>query len=167
MTTEQPAVRASDLKKTYNLGRDSIEAVKGIDLHIPRHNIYALLGPNGAGKTTLLSMLTTLILPTHGIAEVAGFDVTREPDQIRRRIGVTFQEIVLDDDLTGREILDYHARLYRMDKQDRQRRIDALLELVELQDASRRIVKTYSGGMKRRLELARGLITDPEILFLD
>jgi len=167
MKTEQFAIRAEGLKKTYRLGKDSVEAVKGVDLQILPHTIYALLGPNGAGKTTLLSMLTTLIQPTGGVAEVAGFDVTRDPDRIRQRIGVTFQEIVLEDDLTGREILDYHGRLYRMDKQARQRQIDTLLELVELQDASDRIVRTYSGGMKRRLELIRGLITDPEILFLD
>jgi len=167
MTTGQLAIRANGLQKTYNLGKGNVEAVKGIDLEIPQHSIYALLGPNGAGKTTLLSMLTTLIKPTGGAAQIAGFDVARESDQIRRRIGVTFQEIVLDDDLTARQILDYHARLYGMGRQTRQQRIEDLLKLVELEDASQRVAKTYSGGMKRRLELIRGLMTDPEILFLD
>jgi ABC-2 type transport system ATP-binding protein len=168
MTTEQPAIETRALGKTYNPGKDDeVKALTGIDLRIPSNQIYALLGPNGAGKTTTLSILTTLIQPSQGSATVAGYDVVREPDRIRRRIGVTFQEIVLDDDLTGRQILDYHARLYRMSKQERQTRIEALLQLVELEEAADRVAKGYSGGMKRRLELTRGLISNPEILFLD
>jgi ABC-2 type transport system ATP-binding protein len=168
MTTEQPTIETHALGKTYNPGKDDeVKALKGIDLRIPRHHIYALLGPNGAGKTTTLSILTTLIQPSQGSATVAGYDIVREPDQIRRRIGVTFQEIVLDDDLTGRQILDYHARLYRMSKLERHIRIEALLQLVELEEAADRVTRGYSGGMKRRLELTRGLISNPEILFLD
>jgi ABC-2 type transport system ATP-binding protein len=116
--TEPLAIETRGLQKTFNPGKDDqVHAVKGIDLRIPRHHIYALLGPNGAGKTTTLSMLTTLIQPSGGSASVAGYDLAREPDQIRRHIGVTFQEIVLDADLTGRQVLDYHGRLYRMSKQ--------------------------------------------------
>jgi ABC-2 type transport system ATP-binding protein len=166
--TEQLAIETHGLVKTYNPGKeDEVQAVRGIDLRILRQTIYALLGPNGAGKTTTLSMLTTLIQPTAGAAIIAGHDVAREPDQIRRHIGVTFQEIVLDDDLTGRQVLDYHGRLYRMSKQERKARIDELLNLVELEEAADRVTQGYSGGMKRRLELIRGLMSMPEILFLD
>lgn len=167
-TTEQHAIKTVQLHKIYNPGKkDKVNAVKGIDLCIPPHTIYALLGPNGAGKTTTLSMLTTLIRPSSGSAYVAGYDVLRDPDQVRRRIGVTFQEIVMDDDLTGRQILDYHGRLYQMKKQERHFQINQLLSLVELEEAADRVAKGYSGGMKRRLELIRGLMSSPEILFLD
>jgi ABC-2 type transport system ATP-binding protein len=166
--TEPLAIETRGLQKTFNPGKDDqVHAVKGIDLRIPRHHIYALLGPNGAGKTTTLSMLTTLIQPSGGSASVAGYDLAREPDQIRRHIGVTFQEIVLDADLTGRQVLDYHGRLYRMSKQARTTKIDQLLQLVELEEAADRVTRGYSGGMKRRLELVRGLMSTPDILFLD
>jgi ABC-2 type transport system ATP-binding protein len=112
-------------------------------------------------------MLTTLIEPTSGNAQIAGIDVVQQPDEVRKRIGVTFQEIVLDPDLTGRESLDFHARLYGIEKSSRLAKIEALLKLVELEEAVDRRTNTYSGGMKRRLELARGLITDPMVLFLD
>jgi ABC-2 type transport system ATP-binding protein len=157
------AIRAEGLVKHYG----DVEAVRGIDLHVPQQSIYALLGPNGAGKTTMLNILTTLILPTAGQASVAGYDVVQQAAQVRQRIGVTFQDIVLDRDLTGREVLDVHARLYRLGKAERTQRIARLVELVQLGDAIDRKAKTYSGGMKRRLELARGLLTDPEVLFLD
>jgi len=157
------AIRAEGLVKHYG----DVEAVRGIDLHVPQQSIYALLGPNGAGKTTMLNILTTLILPTAGQASVAGYDVMQQAAQVRQRIGVTFQDIVLDRDLTGREVLDVHARLYRLGKAERTQRIARLVELVQLGDAIDRKAKTYSGGMKRRLELARGLLTDPEVLFLD
>jgi ABC-2 type transport system ATP-binding protein len=166
--TEQFAIETHNLTKTYNPGKeDEVQAVKDIDLGIPQNSIYALLGPNGAGKTTVLSMLTTLRQPTSGTAIVAGYDVLQQPEEVRRRIGVTFQEIVLDDDLTGRQILDYHGRLYRMDQQERERKIDELLALVELEEAAGRVTQGYSGGMKRRLELVRGLMSNPKILFLD
>jgi len=112
-------------------------------------------------------MLTTLIEPTSGSAQIMGLDVVQNASQVRQQIGVTFQEIVLDPDLTGRETLDFHARLYGIGKSDRAARIDELLKLVELEEAADRRTKTYSGGMKRRLELARGLITQPRVLFLD
>ncbi len=158
-----PAVEASGLIKRYQ----EIVAVDGVDLTIPAHSIYALLGPNGAGKTTTISMLITLIEPTSGSARVAGLDVVKQASEVRRRIGVTFQETVLDDDLTGRQTLDYHGQLYAQRKGPRQAKMTELLALVELEEAADRRVKTYSGGMKRRLELARGLMTEPEVLFLD
>lgn len=161
--SEQPAVEARGLTRRY----DDLLAVDNLDLTIPPATIYALLGPNGAGKTTTISMLTTLLQPTSGTARVAGYDITEQPGEVRRHIGVTFQEIVLDKELTGREVLDYHGRLYGMPRAKRGQRIDELLSLVELEDAADRKVKTYSGGMKRRLELARGLVTNPQVLFLD
>jgi len=158
------AITARGLTKRYN---GDILAVDGLDLDVPCGTIYALLGPNGAGKTTTVSMLTTLLRPTAGTATVAGYDVVSASAQVRARIGVTFQETVLDKDLRGQEVLDYHGRLYGMPRAERARRIAELLALVELDEAAPRLVKGYSGGMKRRLELARGLMTDPEVLFLD
>jgi ABC-2 type transport system ATP-binding protein len=164
MSINEKAISTRGLVKRY--GKD-ILAVDNIDLSIPTNSIYALLGPNGAGKTTTISMLTTLIEPTSGCAQVGGLDLVRQADQVRQRIGVTFQEIVLDPDLTGRESLDFHARLYGIGKSERLAKISELLSLVELEEAADRRTNTYSGGMKRRLELARGLITSPEVLFLD
>ncbi len=155
---------AEGLSKRFS---EDVQAVDGLDLLIATNSIYALLGPNGAGKTTTVSMLTTLLQPTEGRAVVAGHDVVKEAGAVRSRIGVTFQEIVLDPDLTGRESLDFHGRLYNMPKLKRQEAIEELLQLVELQDAADRRTDTYSGGMKRRLELARGLMTNPDVLFLD
>ena len=158
------AIEASGLVKRYS---DEVTAVEEVDLQVQENTIYALLGPNGAGKTSTIAILTTLIEPTAGSAKVAGFDVVRQAGEVRRRIGVTFQEMVLDDDLTGRQALDYHGRLYRLKVKQRQDKIADLLGLVELEDAADRKIKTYSGGMKRRLELARGLMTSPDVLFLD
>ena len=158
------AIEASGLVKRFG---EEVLAVNGVDLVIPTNNIYALLGPNGAGKTTTINMLTTLLEPTEGSAKVAGFDVVRQANQVRCQIGVTFQETVLDDELNGRQALDYHARLYGMNKEQRRAKIAELLALVELEEAADRAISTYSGGMKRRLELIRGLMTDPEVLFLD
>ncbi len=156
-------IEAHDLTKQYG----EIAALRTLSLAVPEGSIYALLGPNGAGKTTTISILTTLIQPTAGTARVAGFDVRQQPDAVRKHIGVTFQDLVLDKDLTGRQVLDVHGRLYRQPTAERQRRIGELVELVQLGDAIDRRVKTYSGGMQRRLELARGLMTDPRVLFLD
>jgi ABC-2 type transport system ATP-binding protein len=164
MITNGKAITTNGLTKHFD---KEILAVDQVDLTIPTNTIYALLGPNGAGKTTTISMLTTLIEPTSGSAQVAGLDVVQQADQVRQRIGVTFQEIVLDPDLTGRESLDFHARLYGIGKAERLAKIDELLSLVELGEAADRRTNTYSGGMKRRLELARGLITNPDVLFLD
>jgi ABC-2 type transport system ATP-binding protein len=157
------AIVAEGLVKRYG----EVTALDGVDLCVPAGAIYAMLGPNGAGKTTTIGILTTLLQPTAGTARVAGADVARQPEAVRRAIGVTFQDIVLDRDLTGRQVLDVHGKLYRMPGPDRRRRIDELVQLVRLEDAIDRRVKTYSGGMQRRLELARGLMTDPQVLFLD
>lgn len=164
MQTPEYAIETTRLTKRFD---DDVLAVDRLDLSIPTNTIYALLGPNGAGKTTTISMLTTLVQPTSGSARVAGYDVVQHAGRVRARIGVTFQEIVVDPDLTGRESLDFHARLYGMGRSERTAAINELLTLVELHDAADRRAKTYSGGMKRRLELARGLITTPAVLFLD
>ena len=160
----EEAIKTKNLTKQFDT---DVLAVDNIELSVLNNTIYALLGPNGAGKTTTISMLTTLIEPTSGSAQITGLDVVENASQVRQQIGVTFQEIVLDPDLTGRESLDFHARLYRIEKTERLARIDELLKLVELEEAADRRSKTYSGGMKRRLELARGLITKPRVLFLD
>lgn len=161
-------IEVYSLEKEYRIpGGQTVHALRGIDLSIRRGEIYAILGPNGAGKSTLLSILTTLLLPTRGSARVAGFDVTAQPAEVRRQIGVTFQEVVLDQELTGRQILDFHGRLYGRPRGERHHRIAELSALVELSNVLDRHASGYSGGMKRRLELARGLMTRPAILFLD
>jgi ABC-2 type transport system ATP-binding protein len=130
-----------------------VTAVSGLDLTVARNTIYALLGPNGAGKTTTISVLTTLLEPTDGRAMINGYDVTQDEQSVRESIGVTFQEMVLDDALTARQVLTYHGRLYGLSKKECRVKADELLALVELTDAANRRCKTYSGGMKRRLEL--------------
>ena len=167
MSKQQDTIIAIETKGLVKRFDGDILAVDGVDLAVPPNTIYALLGPNGAGKTTTIKILTTLIEPTQGEAKVAGFDVIRQAGEVRRRIGVTFQEMVVDADLTGRQVLDYHGRLYRQGNRQRRDKITELLALVELEDAADRKSQTYSGGMKRRLELARGLMTEPEVLFLD
>src|SRR6056297_2547946 len=164
MRSDREAISTRKLTKRY---RGEVLAVDSIDLSIQTNTIYALLGPNGAGNTTTVSMLTTLLKPSSGNAHIAGVDVVRQADKVRRQVGVTFQEIVLDPDLTGRESLDFHAQLYGIGKTERLAKIEKLLNLVELENAADRRTSTYSGGMKRRLELARGLITNPAVLFLD
>ena len=162
------AIQAQSLTKEYRTpDGQTVQALTGLDLTVRSGEIYALLGPNGAGKTTTLSILTTLLLPTSGTAYVAGYDVVKEPAEVRRRIGVTFQEVVLDQMLSGRHVLDFHGQLYGQSGSERRAAIAELGALVELSDVLDREVKTYSGGMKRRLELARGLMTRPLLLFLD
>ncbi|MDI6639785.1 MAG: ATP-binding cassette domain-containing protein, partial [Methanocellales archaeon] len=133
-------------------------AVDHVSISVEKGELFGLLGPNGAGKTTLISMLSTTLPPTSGVARVYGFDVLREPSSVRASIGVVFQEHSLDDRLTARENLDLHGRLYGMEKALRRKRMDEVLELVELSDRANDLVKTYSGGMMRRLEIARGLM---------
>jgi len=158
------AIQASGLVKRYS---EEVLAVDGVDLNIEANTVYALLGPNGAGKTTTILILTTLLQPTSGSASIVGLDVVHKASDVRRRIGVTFQEMILDVELTGRQVLDYHGRFYGMKKAHRKAKITELLALVELEEAANRRVSTYSGGMKRRLELVRGLMTEPDVLFLD
>jgi ABC-2 type transport system ATP-binding protein len=145
----------------------SLVAVEGVSLTIPEGELFGLLGPNGAGKTTLLSMLSTLLPPTGGEARVWGHSIREDPEGVRRSIGIVFQDPSLDIQLTGRENLDFHGRLYGLDRTQREARIREVLELVELTEKADLQVKTYSGGMRRRLELARGLMHFPKVLLLD
>ncbi|KAF5428790.1 ABC-2 type transport system ATP-binding protein [Candidatus Methanomarinus sp.] len=146
---------------------EDLTAVDSLNLQIKKGELFGLLGPNGAGKTTLINMLSTMILPSEGHAKVWDLDVKKTPSQVRQNIGVVFQGFTLDDRLSGRENLDIHGRLYGLSKHMRKQRIREVLELVELQDKADVLVKTYSGGMMRRLEIARGLMHHPKVLFLD
>ena len=146
---------------------DGLVAVDHIDLDVEEGEIFGFLGPNGAGKTTTIKMLTTLLKPSEGEAKICGYDVVKQPDLVRKSIGVVFQEPALDDQLTGRENLDFHARLYGLNRREREERIEEVLKLVGLEDRADELVKNYSGGMRRRLEIARGFIHHPRILFLD
>ena len=152
-----------DITKKY----DDFTAVDSVNLQVPRNSVYGVLGPNGAGKTTLISMLCTILHPSSGKALVNGYDVVRNPTEVRRSIGIVFQSRALDDILTGREHLEMHAALYGVPKDLRNQRIDDILELIALGKKADEYVKTYSGGMKRRLEIGRGLIHYPKVLFLD
>ena len=142
-------------------------AVDKVNLKINYGEIFGLLGPNGAGKTTLTHMLATILCPTTGTATVVGSDICKEPDKVRSAIGIVFQETSLDNNLTGRENLDFHGRMYGINSEQRKKRISEVLEIVGLANRADSLVKTYSGGMKRRLEIARGLMHHPKILFLD
>jgi ABC-2 type transport system ATP-binding protein len=157
------AVQASGLVKHYG----DVVAVRGVDLTIEAGEVFGFLGPNGAGKSTTVRMLTTLLTITSGSAHVAGLDVAREPDAVRTRIGVALQEAGLDPRQTGRELLVLQARLFGLGPGEAAARAEDLLELVELEDAADRLIKGYSGGMKRRLDLASALVHRPEVLFLD
>ena len=142
-------------------------AVDKISFNVGEGEIFGLLGPNGAGKTTTISVLSTIISLTSGSASVQGKNVLREKDAVRKAIGIVFQDPSLDDELTGRENLDLHARLYGVKGREKRESISRVLKLVELEDKANNAVKTYSGGMKRRLEIARGFIHNPRVLFLD
>ena len=162
------SVEALGLVKTFEGKKGSVvEAVRGVDLRVESGEVFGFLGPNGAGKSTTVRMLTTLTTITAGTARVAGVDVASDPDGVRRRIGVALQEVGLDPRQSGREILILQARLFGLAKRAAQARAEELLELVDLADAADRRTKTYSGGMKRRLDLASALVHEPEVLFLD
>ncbi len=156
-------VEVKGLTKKYG----QLEAVRGIDLVVEAGEIFGFLGPNGAGKTTTISILCTLVRKTSGDARVAGLDVDADPSAVRSRIGLVFQDPSLDAQLTGRENLELHGQIYGVPGALRRQRIAELLEMVELGDRANSLVQTYSGGMKRRLEIARGLLHHPEVLFLD
>jgi ABC-2 type transport system ATP-binding protein len=157
------AIATDSLVKKF----DDLVAVDNISFSVPTGELFGLLGPNGAGKTTTINMLSTLLNATSGYAEVAGYDVSKKRDEVRRSIGVVFQEMALDSQLTGKENLTFHAMMYGLGKADREAKIREVLELVELTDKADVLVRKYSGGMKRRLEIARGLIHRPQVLFLD
>src|SRR5437868_5397578 len=163
-TADDPAVEARGLRRTFKGG---VEAVRDIDLRVERGEIFGFLGPNGAGKSTTVRMLCTLLPPTAGTAKVAGVDVVADPAEARRRIGVALQEIGLDPVQTGRELLELQCGLYGIRGSAARARAQELLELVGLTEAADRRTKTYSGGMKRRLDLASALVHSPEVLFLD
>jgi ABC-2 type transport system ATP-binding protein len=158
---------AEGLVKNYDSGDDTVEAVCGVDLEVYAGEIFGFLGPNGAGKSTTVRMLTTLLTITAGRAEVAGLDVGADPDGVREKIGVALQEAGLDPRQTGRELLVLHGQLFGLDKERAAERARELIELVELEDAADRVIKGYSGGMQRRLDLAASLVHEPDVLFLD
>ncbi|MEO6712740.1 MAG: ATP-binding cassette domain-containing protein [Mycobacteriales bacterium] len=161
------AVEAESLVKHYSSRKETVEAVRGVDLQVAEGEVFGFLGPNGAGKSTTVRMLTTLLSITSGTARVAGVDVSVEPDRARRKIGVALQEAGLDGRQTGRETLILQARLFDMPQASAVDRAQVLLELVDLVESGDRRVKGYSGGMKRRLDLATALVHQPEVLFLD
>jgi ABC-2 type transport system ATP-binding protein len=161
------AVEAERLVKQYRSRAETVDAVRGVDLKVGIGEVFGFLGPNGAGKSTTVRMLTTLMSITSGTARVAGIDVSADPDGARRRIGVALQEAGLDPRQTGRELLVLQARLFGSSAAHAERRAGELLELVDLVEARDRRIKGYSGGMKRRLDLASALVHEPEVLFLD
>jgi ABC-2 type transport system ATP-binding protein len=156
-------VEAHGLTKTFG----KTEVLKGIDLTVPQGTVLALLGPNGAGKTTTVRLLTTLLKPDGGTMTVAGYDVLRQPDEVRSRIGVAGQSVTMDGYLSGLQNLTMIGRLYRLGRKDARRRGRELIERFGLAEAASRPVRTYSGGMRRRLDLAASLVAAPPILFLD
>jgi ABC-2 type transport system ATP-binding protein len=155
---------AEDLVKVYT---GKIRAVDGVSFRVREGELFGFLGPNGAGKTTNVNMLTANLRPTQGRARTAGFDVAKDPAEVKRRIGLVFQESTADSDLTGRENMELQAALYSVPTGEANSRIGSLLERMQVADAADRPVKTYSGGMRRRLELAVGIVHSPKILFLD
>jgi ABC-2 type transport system ATP-binding protein len=157
------AIEAEGLRKSYG----DVHALAGVDLRAPAGSVFGLLGPNGAGKTTAVRILTTLLKPDGGTARVAGLDVVRQADQLRARIGLAGQYAAVDENLTGFENLEMVGRLYHLGKAESRRRAGDLLERFDLQDAAKRLVRTYSGGMRRRLDLGAALVAEPPVLFLD
>ena len=163
----EPAISARGLVKTFTGRSGTVEAVRGVDLTVQPREVFGFLGPNGAGKSTTVRMLTTLTGITAGSATVAGVDVAKDPDGVRLKIGVALQEAGLDVRQTGRELVTLQARLFGLSRADAGKRAAELLELVELEEAADRLIKGYSGGMKRRLDLASALVHRPDVLFLD
>lgn len=156
-------IEVEHLVKQYN----GLAAVNDVSFAVEAGELFGFLGPNGAGKTTTINILCTLLAPTRGIARVAGFDCQRQPTQVRTQIGIIFQDPSLDERLTAWENLLFHAMIYHVPARERRARLEAVLEMVDLSDRRHTVVRQFSGGMKRRLEIARGLIHRPRLLFLD
>lgn len=156
-------IQVKNLTRTFG----EVLAVDKLNFSVRPGEVFGLLGPNGAGKTTTLNILSTILKPTSGTAMIDGVDVTRHPSQVRRMIGIVFQEPSIDDRLTGKENLEMHANLYGVPRPEQKKRIEEVLNLVELTEKADLLMRTYSGGMRRRLEIARGLIHYPKVLFLD
>ncbi len=159
----RPIIKAEDVQKSFG----EIKAVDNINFEVYPGEIFAFLGPNGAGKTTTLNMLTTMLRPTAGKLLLDGYDVTQDPDSARKSFGIVFQDPAVEEELTAYENMELHAVLYHVPRVAARRRIEELLKLVDLWERRDSMVKTYSGGMRRRLEIARGLLHQPKILFLD
>jgi ABC-2 type transport system ATP-binding protein len=160
---ETAIIRVENLQHSYG----DFKAVDDISFTVKKGEIFSFLGPNGAGKSTAINILITLLSLQRGTATVAGYDVSKDPQNVRESIGIVFQDITLDRDMTVWEILEFHGRLYNMPEKERKARIDELLQLVQLGAKRDERTKSLSGGMKRRLEIARGLMTRPKVLFLD
>jgi ABC-2 type transport system ATP-binding protein len=156
-------IAANNLTRKFK----SLTAVDGVSFTVEEGEVFGFLGPNGAGKTTTINILCTLLAPTSGTASIAGYDCARQPDAVRASIGIIFQDTTLDTGLTAYENLKFHAYLYNLDRKLTERRIDEMLEIVELTQRKNDLIKNFSGGMKRRLEIARGLLHYPRVLFLD
>ncbi len=159
----EPAISVRDLVRRFG----DVEAVRGVSFEVPQGETFGFLGPNGAGKSTTISRLCTLLQPTSGAARVAGYDVVTERAEVRKRIGLVFQDTTLDDYLTAQENLRFHAELYGVPRHQTAERIADVLHMVGLFERRDGLVRTFSGGMKRRLEIARGLLHSPRVLFLD
>ncbi|HEB12879.1 MAG TPA: ATP-binding cassette domain-containing protein [Actinobacteria bacterium] len=156
-------IETKDIHKNFG----EIQAVRGVSFNVAAGEIFGFLGPNGAGKTTTINILCTLVVPDSGVATLAGFDVVKQPEKVRSSIGIVFQDPSLDERLTAEENLQFHGMIYGVPKAQRNERISNVMNMVELWDRRHDIVKTFSGGMKRRLEIARGLMHHPRVLFLD
>lgn len=156
-------IKVNNLTKKFN----DFVAVDDISFEVNRGSIFAFLGPNGAGKSTTIKMLVTLLKPTSGELQINGFDVLKDPASVRNSFGIVFQDYSLDDELTCYENMYFHSVIYGLPKKERKEKIDKLLKLVDLFDRKKNLVKEFSGGMKRRLEIARGLLHEPDVLFLD
>ncbi len=163
----EPVVEVRDLVKQYGNGKHAFTAVKGVSFEVYPGEVFGFLGPNGAGKTTTISVLCTLLRVTAGQVQVAGYDVVQQADAVRRSIGLIFQDPTLDNQLTAQENLDFHALAYDVPRAEARERGDALLKLLDLWERRGDQVKAFSGGMKRRLEIARSLLHRPRVLFLD
>jgi ABC-2 type transport system ATP-binding protein len=164
---QEPVVQVQDLVKQYGRGKSAFTAVKGVSFSVQPGEVFGFLGPNGAGKTTTISVLCTLLKPTAGTARIAGYDVVSQANDVRRSIGLIFQDPTLDNQLTAQENLDFHAFAYDVPSHEARERGETLLKLLDLWDRRHDQTKMYSGGMKRRLEIVRGLLHRPSVLFLD